>query len=401
MKHLIYFRGGQKSEEIYFSGQLHTFGVGGVISDLLALNISHINRCNEAIKKDLLLPILDRQRPVYDLRYLPEYISKMELTAFFQDLFLWQPFNIMQVSAAAEQEEHSFTAQEVKLIQANLPPTHTQAQLNKLKSLTNASLNIFSDLIKNKYKLRNNPFNPLDSPDAEASILHCLEFYINNWDSLILFLNRLPMNLTDFLQPNSFHASAKTDLIYAGLQTGEIPTIDYKAIFSSKPNTKYTVIRTATRIHDIVALELSLMEKNYQHFEKCRLCGRYYVPFSNRAVYCRNPNPEYENRPCSAVGPALFHRNNHKDDVMYQKLTRAKKTYAKWAHDNGEDNGTEIGNEIKVNRIAWKKAAEAAFENYKSGIFSKDELELLLKLPSLSERSPLLREQKELDRLLF
>ena len=289
----------------------------------------------------------------------------------------------------AKQAEYEFTAQEQRQVLGNNLPPYVQQQLGYLRKESSLRWNVFAGLLKNEVVMS------VESDCEHDEIIRCTKTYLNNWEEMLLSLQRLQSWLTGSLTSDVNYESSGVNLIYAGLQSRPIPSREMGLVFSDRPGTKYTVARTVIRINDLVALELELMEENGQRFSQCGLCGRYFIPFSSKAIYCHNPNPNYDGKPCSKIGPVLAHRSNIWGNPLYSRFLRARKTYAKWCSENCRRRSREIEKEILSTRMKWENTATAALADYAAGMITKEAAEQALMLPAIQERSPLLYEAKK------
>ena len=192
-------------------------------------------------------------------------------------------------------------------------------------------------------------------------------------------------------------------------------------------------------LSELLIVELNFLESIHRRPMKCKLCGKFFIPFRAIENYCKNPNSEYRGQTCAKIGAQLDFQQRHpftstpegkqykKDCWAYQKwvtenLSRAMKQIdAKYAelrrirlilngHDDAEyfrelddekhDDLKKIRLEIANRHTQWHQRAAAAIDAFNSGSITVEQLRDEIKLPSVHDRSPslakLLIEVKEI-----
>jgi hypothetical protein len=122
-------------------------------------------------------------------------------------------------------------------------------------------------------------------------------------------------------------------------------------------------------------LLLQIQEMVFQNsiLKKCDYCGRYFLPFSKKAVYCDHIHADsgksckelaakqkFEKKVAADEGLALYRRRNR---TYNMRVSRAPKVY------------------LKKDYLAWKVAANAALEQYSRGELTLEQLDRALALP--------------------
>lgn len=389
MKKAFYFRGGRKSEELFVNGHYHELGVGDIISDLIDMDIERILTDSALIEDMVLSPVVSREKLYKELKMIPKYISGLKISPVLKDIFLWQPLIEVQSAASAKQSELEFSSAEQPQNQNSKLSAYHNEQWVTLWKNSAICWDVFSGLFGQEHKMS------ISRKEDQDVIYLCAKVYLENYREMLLAFQRLHKNLKYWLEKGTLEKEARNDLIYAGLQTNFVPLEDAAQIFPPKKGIKYIQVQTALRINDLVALEIDLMNRSDQHFRCCNLCGRYFVPFSPKSIYCHHPNPQHEGKECRKIGAILMHQDKIKNFPMYEKYSKASKTYTKWKCENRRGQPIEIEREIKSKYSAWSETARKSLVDYAEGRLSQETLEEALTLPSIQERSPLLYEAKK------
>lgn len=394
MQKLFYFRGGRKSEEVVINGKLYQLGIGDIISNIVNMDIESFLTDTKLVEDSILSPIASGEVSCQKLAELPRYVSGLKISPFFQDVVLWQPLFMASIDAVARQIELEFTATEQRQHNAEVPPQYKAQQHALLYDMSAICWNVFSAFLSQKQSM------PVSSIEEQRKISECTQIYLENFQYMILSFYRLQNNLADWLQRNQLDCEGKNDLIYAGLRTNFIPYADVESIFPNKKGIKYTQIQSAIRINDLVALEIDLINRSDQQFRQCELCGRYFISFSKKSIYCHYPNPDHKGKPCKKIGPTLKHQDKLHDVPMYAKYLKNCKAYTKWMHSNFHEVSDEITDEMNAIHKQWQMRARAALQDFADRKISEPELVASLKLPPVRERSPLLYQEKQDRKLL-
>lgn len=392
MKDLIYFRGGRKGEEILINSNYHALSVGGLISDILNTDMKRLFDGALLIEEQILQPVAKGEKSFEALKKLAQYISGLELSPALKDIFLWQPLIVARSAAAAKQAELEFSFVEQTQYQSEAPAPYHKEQWIELWKNSAVCWDVFAGFLGKGHIMS------VSTPDEKERIGLCAKAYWKAYHEMLLAFQRLQNNLSAWLERGALTNEAKNDLIYAGIQTSFVPYEDVEEFFPARKGTLYTQIYTAVRINDLIALEIDLIRRSDQRFRRCALCGRYFVPFSPKSIFCHNPNPEYDGKECRKIGPILKHQDKLHDAPMYAKYLKNCKAYTKWMSDNMKNISGEATTQINDSHNLWMNRARAALADHAEGKITKQELEKALALPPIRERSQLLYEAKQLQK---
>ena len=140
---------------------------------------------------------------------------------------------------------------------------------------------------------------------------------------------------------------------------------------------------------------------------RCKLCGKFFVPYQFNAQYCKNPNPGYNNMPCATIGSRAEYRKSHSfyETELGKQYEKNYKAYSKWVQDNTDfvnayffrkaSNDSErqsILSELSENLSNWRKETNNATKKYEEGDISYEELKSKIALPDFESRSPKLKQ---------
>ena len=284
VKKLFYFRGGRKSEEISVNEKVYHLGVGDIISDIMDINMEQFLNDTALLEEGVLLPVAMGDKSYQELKKLPWYISGLKVSPIIKEILLWQPLFAAQVDAFGRQAELEFTTVERRQHDSGSPPIYQNQQLVGLGENSAICWDVFCGLFGKAHPMS------ISSVKDQKIIYECASIYLENYRKMLLTFQRLRNNLADWIQRDRLLQEAKNDLIYAGLRTHFVAYGEVNQIFPEKSGIKYNQIQRSVRINDLVALEIDLMCRSDQRFRKCELCGRYFVPFSPKSIYCHHEN---------------------------------------------------------------------------------------------------------------
>ena len=186
-----------------------------------------------------------------------------------------------------------------------------------------------------------------------------------------------------------------------------------------KANKRYGKIYGVVSFVEIVLAELNLLDEIKREIKKCKLCGRYFVPYQADSKYCRTPNPKYNGKLCATIGSRITYKTKHTiyDSPIGKEYVKKYKVYRAWIEQNEyalDSNFSkryggnlienakiiagkkkEIITEIEHNYKEWMTAAKNALNRWEREEIDESECMKWLELPTPFERSPLLRALKD------
>ena len=169
-----------------------------------------------------------------------------------------------------------------------------------------------------------------------------------------------------------------------------------------------SVVYHCRSLTSIVALELESIKNSYGLFKNCSLCGKYFLPYNSNAQYCHRPNPDLGGEPCIAVGSYITYKAKCKSKKVYYEYNKHYKTYHKWVSENkyerdwknennklkyrekGKKREKDYVDEINANFNNWCYMANTHLSAFVENKITEEECVLLIALPNIKERSPLL-----------
>ena len=187
-----------------------------------------------------------------------------------------------------------------------------------------------------------------------------------------------------------------------------------------RANKRYGKIYGVVSFTEIVLAEFNLLDEMNRRIKKCKLCGKFFVPYQTDSKYCRNPNLKYDGKLCATIGSRITYKQRHGiyDSPIGKEYEKRYKTYRAWIDQNEEalrskfsrrygsnliaDAKKEIEEkrkgieaEIEHNYEEWKTSAKNAMIRWERGEIDETECLKWIKLPTPFERSPMLRELKD------
>ena len=240
--------------------------------------------------------------------------------------------------------------------------------------------NFFRGLIEgNEQEYNENEINTLKE---------CFAEYYKWFDVLVSEIwslrNRLPKCLegtaTDKIRE-------ETELCSIGATVSVNTEIGDRNLFKKNAQKKYSQEFVANDIYGLVALELNLRYEINRDFAKCKLCGRYFVPYSSTNVYCSNKNPQYNNRCCEEIGPNIFYKKYRAENPLKKEFDKNEKAYDKWYRDNIKVGDKETDSEMKRVYESWKDVCKQAIEAVERGEMTEEDARQIIKLPKVRDRS--------------
>lgn len=138
-------------------------------------------------------------------------------------------------------------------------------------------------------------------------------------------------------------------------------------------------------------MEQNELMKRGLYIKKCKLCGSMFTSSRLDASYCQNPNPKYNQKKCSKVGPRISLFN----ESQYAKFNSIRAALYKWCDENrrfareNADHTTykAIDSELIKLQQDWRQNADNARVLFKDGKISEQEFYDRLKLPKPKDRS--------------
>jgi hypothetical protein len=125
----------------------------------------------------------------------------------------------------------------------------------------------------------------------------------------------------------------------------------------------------------LLLLELEKMAEAGICIRKCDYCGKYFVPFSNRTLYCDRMVGE-TGKTCKELAAREKYENKIAADEGRALFNRRSKAYAMRVHRDPERFSEE---EYR----SWKDYAEVTLKAYAQGKVSLDVLQMVLELPEV------------------
>lgn len=388
MQHLFYYRSNPKFEEIAFRGTYYKVEFGQVIAEIMAMD----EEVFEEMKKveRILREVEAEVRPLGDVSLVKEEISKWDLSPFFKDILFWQP-----LIAAAGPREVVYESLEPTSLEKETVEKVNVPYLRELFDEVRAASPLQWDKLVDLFEGRSVAY--IDEPDIREGVCRCAREYEKKFQEMITFIQRLWYHKEAYLDGTAVERAKVTKhFVKPVMQTGMAPIEDCARVFSvQEEHVRYTPVQTAYRVSELAAVEFHWLDDQCRRIVRCKLCGGLFVPIHQRGVYCSRPNPEYDNQPCTAVGPLIAHKEKVVDYPMEQDFVRNSKTFSKWCRENREGQPEEIQREIKANYKKWKENARSAQQAFMNGTITEEDLIHALELPTIPDRSPLLYEQKQ------
>ena len=391
MQHLFYYRSNPKSEEIAFRGIYYKVEFGQVIAEIMAMDEEVFEETKKVER--ILREVEEEVRPLGDLSLVKEEISKWNISPFFKDILFWQP-----LIAAAGPREVIYESLEPTSLEKETVGKVNVSYLRELLDEVRAASPLQWDKLVDLFEGRSVAY--IDEPDIREGVCRCAREYEKKFQEMITFIQRLWYHKEAYLDGTAVQRVEVTQhFAKPVIQTGMAPMEDCKNMFpEGEEHTRYTPVQTAKSVSELVALEFYWLNEQCRRIVRCKLCGGLFVPIHQRGVYCSRPNPEYDNQPCTAVGPLIAHKEKVVDYPMEQDFVRNSKTFSKWCRENREGQPEEIQREIKANYKKWKENARSAQQAFLNGAITKADLISALEVPAIPDRSPLLYEQKQANR---
>ena len=397
IKNTVYFVGTPKGEKIYINENYFEIPVGGIISEIMTLS-SQFYGGIEKIER-WLLSITAGEQPIETLREIHNQMSKLPASDTLQKILLYQPLGNSERNQRIEAEKYMFTSAERTefyksefLMNKEIMECREKRQKEMMEN-SDVKWNYFHELI-------------LDSPIFYTSVgrlskeqvqvlTECANAFVKEFILLTSNIYRINTHLSEYLEGTASEKKDARDTFFsAGREVTIALTSSQDNLFKKDAGQKYTRVYTARGIYDLVALEISLLQELDREFRKCKLCGRYFVPYTLKNIYCPYPNTKYGNKPCKKVGANKNYRESRVLDPIKKEFDRQEKAYRKWCGDNKEKWDECIDAEIKVVFERWRKTANQAVEAYERGELSSEETWQLIQKPDRSNRSEKLKKVK-------
>ena len=392
MQHLFYYRSNPKFEEIAFRGAYYKVEFGQVIAEIMAMDEEVFEETKKVER--ILREVEAEVRPLGDLSLVKEEIPKWDLSPFFKDILFWQPLIAAAGPKEFVYENLRYTSLEERIVKENGYVPHLKELSDELKGASPLQWDKLVDLFEGR------GVKYIDEPNIQKGVRRCVVEYDKNYREMVAFIQRLWYHKEAYLDGTAVERAKVTKhFVKPVMQTGMAPIEDCARVFPvQEEHVRYTPGQTAYRVSELAAVEFHWLDDQCRRIVRCKLCGGLFVPIHQRGVYCSRPNPEYDNQPCTAVGPLIAHKEKVVDYPMEQDFVRNSKTFSKWCRENREGQPEEIQQEIKANYKKWKENARSAQQAFLDGTITKEDLIRALVLPAVPERSPLLYEQKQADR---
>lgn len=85
-------------------------------------------------------------------------------------------------------------------------------------------------------------------------------------------------------------------------------------------------------ISGLVAAETFALGHQSSIPKKCRLCGKYFIPYSRRNVFCHSRNPEFGNQACNKIGPQLNWSKKLESSSVEKAYSKNRHSYQTWVN---------------------------------------------------------------------
>lgn len=170
---------------------------------------------------------------------------------------------------------------------------------------------------------------------------------------------------------------------------------------------KYTHVYEIVSFSELVRAELLLLEQIDRTVHRCRVCGKYFVPYRNTANACQRKNPAYGGERCTVVFTNMEYPKKHPefDTAMGKLYMKQYKAYSKWANESISfivDNAkliydkkvlgkkrSDLTKEITALQDSWRENAKEALLQFYAGSINEEQCKSLITLPKIEDRSPL------------
>ena len=373
------FSGSRKGEKIIICETEYTLSVGGIISDIANLTQAFYEGIARVI--DFLNAVKQGSKPIQEIKHLPKLIETVEASEVLRAILLWQPFLRVQSSAMIQQRKYEFSAAERTSFwndENKIDELHKR--LDMLKKHSAVKWNYFRGLIEgNELEYKENELNTLKE---------CFAEYYMGFDILTSEIWRLHTHLADYLEGSDRDKiRVEKEICSIGATVSVDTEIGDRNLFKKNAQKKYSQEFVANDIYGLVALELNLRYEINRDFTKCKLCGRYFVPYSRDNVYCSNKNAQYNNRRCEEIGPNIFYKKHRAENLLKKEYDKNEKAYDKWYRDNIKVGDKETDSEMKRVYESWKAKCKQAIEAVERGEMTEEDARQIIKLPAIRDRS--------------
>lgn len=380
--YMICFRGSRKYEEIYLNGQYHKIGVGDIMS---AIYDAKIDDVFQRQLKDMNLfvdQVARHEKKVNELISLREMVDQLDMPPLIREIFFYQPVFEICSRVTLEYEETDFSPCEKEKFYKNDPADYHEQQLNSLRSdKSTLKWNQLARILTGK------PDSLVQWQDRNPVLEDCINTYCKHFEDAVLSLRRLHWHLHKELPEGKTDMTGlKSCTVASTIRTGKLPHNLWPEPFLDSSDS----VNVATRLADLVALEMDLLSRNDRELVPCSLCGRYFVPFRRNGKYCSRPNLQYGNQPCNEIGSTLERRENARPGELQGIYLKNHKAYSKWVKENKKNTGEAIRAEIDSKYTKWKEDTKTAWNDFREGRITEAALLQRIELPKVAERSPML-----------
>ena len=80
----------------------------------------------------------------------------------------------------------------------------------------------------------------------------------------------------------------------------------------------------------LVTAELFALGNQTSIPRKCALCGKLFISYSRKNIFCKNLSPEYGNKPCNEVGPMIKREMQRETNVVENQYENSYRAYFNW-----------------------------------------------------------------------
>lgn len=335
-------------------GKDYEFPPGGIVWDLIGIDFSFIrmmqNELSEILKKwdnEKIGDVAEQLRRIANLfgekDWLSELFLTMPLLPFYhsEDRELGRNLSLLSNETRSleylKQEEGEDTEEFSEGVQERYL-TLTESELILYDEWTTLLYGLDDDpaLTKEdyiKYLTRDNQIVPNCMVIARLHVERAKDFLIEIEQIKSELLNAYDDLAQDNFFPEYIWMRSALNDIYpyvehrASAVRGEDNNHPLKINLSSKPNNKKWICNS---LSGLVAAEICALGNQAHIPRKCALCGKPFIPYSQKNIFCKNPNPKYENKPCNEVGPVLKREMKLENDKVTHQYENNYRAYSKW-----------------------------------------------------------------------